>query len=787
MRLTLRTLLAYLDNTLEPQDAAALRQKLSESGFATQLVQRIQGSLSESLPAPSPEAVGPVEDANVISEYLDSTLPSEQVAEIERACLESGPHLAEAAACHQILTMVLGDSAEVSEQLRKRIYELPERDINDIATAPSFSGLSIPVDRPSPLDIPPDQIATAAPTSTPVSEPVTPVGVNDSGVSDAPTRLREAEAVAAAMGRPERKVAIAGSKTQLNETAIYGGAFRPSRIAPWLVSLGLVAALAFAMVRIFEPLWTAQEVAEQETSSIIDTDTGTNDVDSVSDSDTEVAEEASTEDESNTSRDPDEQNASDDSETDDVESVSPPAPMIMSAPGTEPTEVTETEEATLDDATESVAVEAENMEADNVDSVAPPIPATAGNEEPTDNEVAMDDAESATPPIPPPVDDVAAEELADDKEPKTVLVGSLVSESTLVAAKVGDAWEHVKKDDDIPAGIWLFVAPTFRAEFATEKAGITFVGPSLAGWDSSVPDEPVLEIEMGRLIIKSTGFDEITMRLGSVPVSIKFADDESVIALTLQHYRAPGLDPLLTENRRLMAGAQVLQGSVEISHDGMKSNLVTGQQWTKKGAADPQVNAIEAIPAWATNDAEGLEKEAQEGLMALIEDAEPLEMELREARLFRRAEVGALAARTLLHMGLGDVYFGGDGILSDAKQRSYWLTHFNELQSVVNRSEASALNLRAAIVKMDSANALPLFRLLIGFSQTQLVEGGDEELVQLLDSPSMAVRVLALENLEAITGTTLYFRPEQENAVRREPGIKKWTVRQRKGDIRWQE
>jgi hypothetical protein len=51
----------------------------------------------------------------------------------------------------------------------------------------------------------------------------------------------------------------------------------------------------------------------------------------------------------------------------------------------------------------------------------------------------------------------------------------------------------------------------------------------------------------------------------------------------------------------------------------------------------------------------------------------------------------------------------------------------------------------------------------------------------------MAVRVLALENLRRITGTTLYFRAEQDNAVRRTQGIKKWTTRQRKGDIRWPE
>ena len=57
MRLTLRTLLAYLDNTLDPQDAELLKSKLAESGFATQMVQRIRGLLTQAdLSAPSPLA-----------------------------------------------------------------------------------------------------------------------------------------------------------------------------------------------------------------------------------------------------------------------------------------------------------------------------------------------------------------------------------------------------------------------------------------------------------------------------------------------------------------------------------------------------------------------------------------------------------------------------------------------------------------------------------------------------------------------------------------------------------
>lgn len=816
MRLTLRTLLAYLDNTLDPQDAEMLRQKLTESGFATQLVQRIQGSLSGSLPAPSPETVGPVEDANVISEYLDSTLPAEQVAEIERACLESDPHLAEAAACHQILTMVLGKSAVVPHDLRKRIYELPDRNLQDIATSPSFSGVSIPVDNPTPLDAPADDIPTTAPTAAPSGEPVQPVGVNDSGVSDAPTRLRQAEAAAVAQGSGDGKVALAGSKPRsVDDSSIYGGSIRPSRITPWLVSLALVGALGFAMVRIFEPLWSSNEVAQQsDPLNLGPIDLGTQDPTSAdetdstgaeTDSDTEAADqvtdiapppppsgasaavEETDADESDTSVPPE--------EADVVEVVPPPEPLPT------PEATAEVEDTVIETEMDEVLPVPPSPDADDE---APPLPEVVEVTPPMED----DDAESLAPPLPPPSEDVAEADIdstdadsvapppppsgdvaEDAAEPDPVGMATLTSEDSLVAARIVDTWEHVKHEDVINAGIPILCAPKFRAEMSGPGFNVTLVGPTRVMWDDRNAGQPALQIDYGRLIITSVEPNQkVDLWLAKLPVSIQLPGDQAVVAISVQHYRAPGFDPLAAENRRQLSGVLMVQGNAQITYESETSTLLTGQQWTKRGTAEPQAMAAEQMPAWVDPANEDpLVQDAREGLLALIEDEQPLEIELREARFFRRAEVGALAARMLLHMGYGDVYFGGDGILSDAKQRSYWFEHFNALQTVMNLSAESATNLRAAIVKMDSANAMPLFRLLTGFSQNQLVEGGDEELVNLLDSPSMAVRVLALENLEAITGTTLYFRPEQENAVRREPGIKKWIARQRKGDIRWKE
>ena len=112
MRLTLRTLLAWLDGVLPGDEQQQLSTKVASSAFATQLVERIRTAVGRTaIGAPQPDGRGLTEDPNSVAEYLDNTLLSEQLEAFERICLESEVHLAEVSACHGLLAEVSRDPA----------------------------------------------------------------------------------------------------------------------------------------------------------------------------------------------------------------------------------------------------------------------------------------------------------------------------------------------------------------------------------------------------------------------------------------------------------------------------------------------------------------------------------------------------------------------------------------------------------------------------------------------------------------------------------------------------
>ena len=90
MRLTLRTLLAYMDDILDPNDQEELGRKIEASPFATELIHRSRDAVRR-LRLSAPEVLGGDSDdvhdgdrnldANTAAEYLDNTLSPDEVAD----------------------------------------------------------------------------------------------------------------------------------------------------------------------------------------------------------------------------------------------------------------------------------------------------------------------------------------------------------------------------------------------------------------------------------------------------------------------------------------------------------------------------------------------------------------------------------------------------------------------------------------------------------------------------------------------------------------------------------
>lgn len=123
MRLTLRTLLAWMDDTLKSSQVREIGKQVADSPFAQELTERIN-RVTRQRRLSVPNSSGPeATDPNVVAAYLDNELGADEVAEFEKKCLTSDVNLAEVASVHQILSL-LGQKVKVPEGARTRMYGL---------------------------------------------------------------------------------------------------------------------------------------------------------------------------------------------------------------------------------------------------------------------------------------------------------------------------------------------------------------------------------------------------------------------------------------------------------------------------------------------------------------------------------------------------------------------------------------------------------------------------------------------------------------------------------------
>ena len=730
MRLTLRTMLAYLDDILDPKDAEELSKKIEESKFASELVHRIRNCTRRlRLGAPKLEGRGMGLDPNTVAEYLDNTLPAEHVPDFERVCLESDVHLAEAASCHQILTLVLGEPAEVPETLRDRMYQIGRSASEEVtaasAEAPSRPGMAAPPTGPRTTK------SELRPSSAPTS------GIEQPSVSRAPEGTVGRRSVGSGIG--VRGLAI---------------------MLLWLLGGFLTAFVALRALGPFgpkHPVWQllAGDQGKQVAQGSRETERGERP----------------------------------EAHADSAAAPEPSAPVAESRPASQP--AAPVQDGGYPPPAPSPPPVATPPAEKPAEKMAPEVPSEPGSPA---AKPPSEPAGDTVPPTPAAATGVAEgekekrEEKPSPRPAPAATVGRSISEEHILGrldATTG-SWFRLPPDSPIAVNDQLMSFPAYRPQILlVPNVKMTFSGETkLRVAEMGDPDTPHLCLEYGRAAVVASMADlgaQIRLDFGDRSGVATLADPDSELAVEVIPYLPLGTDPLATAARRVVRMYAVV-GQITWSEGATSLSFGSGQVLQLIDDKPGEVLGGAGVPAWVDGrDLSDIDRLASMGLRQAMVPERPLSLSLAERAEFRQVEVRALACRCLACLDLFEPLLRA---LNDESQRAYWPLHVDALRMAVARNQESASRLLKSLEALQPDDANRLFRLLWGYSPPQLEEGGAKELVELLEHKTMIARVLAIETLRRITDKTFLFRPEQPPA--QEKGrLTKWRRSLEAGEIRY--
>jgi len=844
MRLTLRTLLAYLDDVLDPADKEELAQKIESSDFAKDLVHQTRDSVRRlRLSAPQVIGTGMGMDPNSVAEYLDNALAPEQVGDYERICLESDVHLAETAACHHVLTMVLGEPAEVEPRSRQRMYMIPAeaRERRRLRAEPAH---------------------TRGPVAEATSPNVAAVGA-PMVASRQPAEATTFEVPEYLRSRPwwqSRGALAALAAVLVVGTALYlvsgmmGWFGGPSDVVAVDIDVEEPPSLADTMAPRMESSTPETGVALPETSLA-----PAEDVAAPADPSTAPAETVATEPALVAPANPpatgERYPAAETNPTSQPLATPPqsPPPSLGSAPPvvagettapattSSPSDVGVAPSATADQtAAPGVEVSPEVPPVtDNAATVATTPP--SGTETtgpvldpsaaiPPQGDVPLDPSSATVPPTVPPAEAVAtadneariedvpgapavggtdadSETIDEDTVPPgPTELGTYLSGKTVLLRydEPQGGWFRVEPRSAVVAGERLLALPEFRPQVTlasgvmldlsggTQIVMMTGDAERGAGLEDAPAEVPMIDILYGRIILINTSNSEKRVRI-KVGTNIGEArlKQNATLAVEVERPYVPGNDP------RTMPAPMVVR--MFVPDDGVTWKDASGEvvvdkpsRWTLTEGAAPEVVADSAPPEWIDQEPVVHLSEQRYGAPVientLVSDR-PVDIQLLE--LFKgrdRREVKSLVTRSSIHVGLIAPFVDA---LRDSEQKwPTWRTHIETLRAAMAHSPESAeLVFKALVDQRGRSAAADLYEMLCGYNAEQigtnteqLKTGALAKLIDWLEQDSLDYRVLAVHDLWEITGKQLMPNPAA-NATVRKQSVRRWRDRLQAGEL----
>ncbi len=755
MRLTLRNMLAYLNNIIEdPADIEEMRTKIEESEFATGLVHRIRSATSrQRLGAPSLEGRGIGLDANSVAEYLDNELPPDRIPDLEKICVESDVHLAEVAACYQILAIYMKASVEVDREVRDRICaisasgEMPPRDrVSAAGRAGQRGGARSSLGAADVEPVPPP--ATMVPPAPPMQAMVE----RATRPSEVPEYLRVGQS----------------------------GKWKP--LAMTLLLAFLLSAVALRAMGPFDRNHPLMRLLGVSPSVEVTQGARPNAAAPAPEStDGGVEESQATDQGPDAAKTPTEPAVTPGEQEAAADSGPVPPPIADRVPGGKPDRETvpppgvQTPPVADTGETPGKTEPGETRQpAGNVE-VMPPAAEPPPGVMP-DGPPAADVGPPATPPAAAPV---APVEVGYVKLSQPDFLVRYVAESA--------DWFRLPARTKLMSGDRLVAFPTYRPEIVlTPGVQVVLAGPAAVQTKpQNAQGEPQLAIEYGRALIATAGVAgaRIHLDLGGQRGIVTFQEAAAEMGIEVSRYLSPGSNPE-TEPALPVVRIYTTIGRIEWQSAGAPAPTPIEQGQVRVLVGDQsQTMAVVQSPAWMQGaDLRDVDRLASSTLEPFIALDRPVSLTLRERTEDRKSEIRSLAARCLAYLDSFETLVKEFG---DDRQRSYWTAEFDALRQSLSRNPEAAAKVRKALEAFSGADAADLYRLSWGYSAEQLREGVDRQLVDFLDHDSLQIRVFAFENLQRITKKTLLYLP-QAAPTQRKSSVQRWKEQLQNGAITYE-
>lgn len=733
MRLTLRTLLAYVDDILEPEDAQAIAKKIEESEFATTLLHRTRDVMRR-LRLGSPEVTdrGPGLDPNTVGEYLDNTLPDDQVLDFEKVCLESDVHLAEVAACHQILALVLGEPAEVDPESRQRIYELTR-----LVDARLEGGGDAPAAGSATESQPDDVVPIPEPAAGPLHiKPGVPQWLRD----ETPKR-RGWWRVAAAAGVILICVVLVMAVTgQFERNSFLAGFFGSGQADP---SMAPTPGPTEPVSR--EPSETPSPAPESDQAP-----------DATEEQPAAAVPEPVGEAQATDMSEPAEPPADPGQESPAEPSVEPES----NPPLRQPFSTVEPDRGAMPEPSSSPAAQ-------------PPVTDMAVN---TPNGTLPPAGEREIPAGGPPESRPEGVEAPVPMDP----LGQLDSPMQVVLRFDGEknSWQRLPDQAPLKPQTKYLSLPTYRPMFRLlDEARVWLIdGAKMELLPSDGNGVPGVALEFGRVVVEGPpeAGSRLRLAIADQAGTITFQDAGARLAIELSRTPASNSDP---ETQPAPTAAHLYAASGRIVWQGHGDDEPTAMDAPVRLALDdesPQAVAVEKFPNWIVTDTMSLlDQRASSTVQRELEVSRSAELGLFELADHRRKEVRWLALRCLDALGDFELMVTA---LDNPEENMAWPDYVEHLRAAVARSPEAAAQVRTAMEKLHGIEGASLYEMLWRYNLNALDSQEAARLTGYLEHDTLAFRVVAFQTLKRITRLTINYRPE-DTAQKRQPWVEKWRER----------